>query len=72
MEHVPNFLAACTVSLEPRIVMIWVKAIRSSLALKKGYLPLRRESRMTPADHTSIARGLMVEIKIQNEDMCDG
>ena len=37
------------------MVMICIKAIKSSLALKKGYLPLRRESRMTPADHMSIA-----------------
>lgn len=34
--YIPNALAALMVSLEPRIVMIWVRAIRSSLALKNG------------------------------------
>lgn len=35
--------------------MICVRAMRSSLALKKGYLPLSRESRITPADQMSMA-----------------
>lgn len=45
------------VSLEPRTVMICVRATRSSLALKKGYRPLSSDSRITPADHMSIAGG---------------
>lgn len=43
------------VSLDPRIVMICAKATRSSLALKNGYLPLKRERRITPAAHMSMA-----------------
>ncbi len=54
-DDLPNVLAASIVSLDPRMVMIWVRAIRSSLALKNGYLPLSSDSNMTPADHMSIA-----------------
>lgn len=56
-KYTPKVMAAWMVSLEPRMVMICVRAMRSSLALKKGYLPLSRESRITPADQMSMAAG---------------
>lgn len=47
--------AAFAAAPVPQRVMICAKLVRSSYALKKGYLPLSKQRKITPADHMSTA-----------------
>jgi hypothetical protein len=47
--------AAVTTSSDPKMVIISVREAKSFEELKKGYRPERKDKRITPQDHTSIA-----------------
>lgn len=55
----PNLVAVAFNSSEPKTVMISARAVKSSGALKNGYMRDRMHRKITPAAHMSTAERLL-------------